>query len=669
MINNNSTPTHSNYISLHNKMTTNPTSIGNADLSSKETINFMGGTSYKLNPLDTLKIVCTSMICGESQYYRSKENNVNKYARYFLFSGFYETVSPNYYFQQIVLNALDFDFEGCVRFASKLRNEYYMRLNSNVLLTKAIHQPNRVQFNKTHPKVLKSVIEEVGCLPTDWTTQYKLLKESGKPIPTIWKRAIASKLEAMTAYHASKYLHGSKTKGKKIAAAKPVRANTDTDDSEPEPEKVPDETIQDAKQKEIEAQEAKRKNLANLVDLIRITHPKPTAVITELIKTGKVEVSDEEQTWEKLRSAGKSWQEINAQIRLPHMALLRNLRNIIEEYALRQDPSAALEEVRELAERLVRGVRNGKQFPFRYFTAYKMLEDEPFCEGNQPSSSRKSKHTPPKKTPVIEHSLKQLDTLHEFKLIMMDALNRCVLESVECIPPMKGRVDSLSDNSGSSRGTLTSEYGSVHVFEIANLSAILTAYRATEGGSVWIFGDRLVEYVVSKEKPILTQLVEVNKIGDGVGGGTETGVWLFWEKCISEKRHLDTVFIYSDMQAGTGGLYVEGRQIAPLKKMGASVDGGSHVDVLKLVELYRERVFPKTNVFSVQVAGYDNSILPDVIYRGAVLSGWTGKEAQLAYEMNEVWDQIEGKSSHTDPFATMWPPEPPEDDAGWINEW
>ena len=611
------------------KMTTTPTSISNADFSSKETINFMGGQSYKLNPLDSLKIVCTSMICGESQYYRPKKSDVRKFSQHFLFDGFYGKEEPMDYFQKIVSNALDFDFEGCLAFVSKLRIDHGMRLNSNVLLTKAVHHPSRVEFNKTNPKVFKTAIEEVGCLPTDWTTQYKLLKESGKPIPTIWKRAIATKLEHMTAYHAAKYLHGSKTKGKKAAEPKkPARANNFPDESDEQPHSDAPEEDQDALQKETEeANEAKRKNLANLVDLIRITHPKPNETITELVKTGKVEVSDDEQTWEKLRSAKKTWQEINAQIRLPHMALLRNLRNIIEEYAIREDLVAAKEDVVELAERLVRGVKNGKQFPFRYFTAYKMLQG-----GKSEQTRRCGKH----KAPSDEN-----ETMSEFKTIVLEGLNRCVLESVECIPPMKGRVDCLSDNSGSSRSTLTSEYGSVRVFEIANLSAILTAYRSTEGGSVWIFGDRLIEYVVTKEKPILKQLEEVNAIGDTVGGGTETGVWLFWEKCILEHRHLDTVFIYSDMQAGTGGLYVDGQQIAPLKQMGAAVDGGSHVDVLKLVEIYRTRVFSKVNVFSVQVAGYDNSILPDIIYRGAVLSGWTGKEAKLAYEMSELWDQIE----------------------------
>ena len=613
-----------------------------------ETTNFMGGNNFKLNPLDSLKVVCTSMICGESQYYRpsSKLKSSNKlklFLTHFLFPEFYsETETSENYFDKIVSDALDYDFEGCVNFVNKLRNEYFMRLNSNFLLTKAIHHPMRVEFNKKNPLVFKNAIESVGCLPTDWTTQYKLLRESGKPIPTIWKRAIADKLQNMTAYHASKYLHGSRTTGKvKVTKNKPTQ-NTPV-------------CIHD-----IDAEETKleRESLANLVDLIRITHPKPTDVITQLVKTGKVEVADDEQTWEKLRSAKKNWQEINSQIRLPHMALLRNLRNILSEYAVRPDTENAIREIELLTEQLVKGVRGGKQFPFRYFSAYKMLKNARLSfNGEMPKRNYRSKklgkkeeesdtqEEEPDKQEVekVEHTPEQIDTFAKMLTIVLSGLNRCILESVECIPPMKGRVDCLSDNSGSSRGGIVSEYGTVNIYEIANLSAILTAYRATEGGSVWIFGDMLEEYVVTKE-PILEQLEKVNNIGNEIGGGTETGVWLFWEKFILNGKQLDTVFIYSDMQAGTGGLFVDGQNKQKLSQMGGAIDD-HYVDVLKLVEIYRERVYSKVNVFSVQVAGYDNTILPDIIYRGAVLAGWTGKEAKLAYEMSELWDRIESESS------------------------
>jgi len=67
-----------------------------------------------------------------------------------------------------------------------------------------------------------------------------------------------------------------------------------------------------------------------LIDLVRLSHAN-NADINELMKTGTLEVEDTEQTWETLRSAGKTWSEILKQIRMPHMALLRNLRGICSE--------------------------------------------------------------------------------------------------------------------------------------------------------------------------------------------------------------------------------------------------------------------------------------------------------------------------------------------------
>ena len=621
------------------------------------TVNFMGGKSFKLNPLQTLRIVSTSMICGENMYYRPNHNEQSIFnerskcssaclSDYVLFPDLYmiEPDNSEDYFTQIIQKALEYDYGGTLEFIQQLRQDYYMRLNSHALVVSAIHHPSRVKFNAEHPNKMKEAIRSACLIPTDWTTQFRLLSASKRPIPTIWKKTIAGMMENMTAYHASKYIHGSKSgnsgnpkpnpkkvqyekpkqvKGRKGKMYYPKRALSQvvppptpgTPEFAYETPNVAAATLCSG----IAEQSTDKMSLANLVDLVRITHPKPTPVIDELIRTAKVKVNDDEQTWEKLRSANKTWFEITEQIRMPHMALLRNLRNIATEFqkAIEEEPAHIekyTQRAEELAKRLISGVKNGKQFPFRYYSAYKMLK--------YASNETMTK-------------------------LFIDALENCLLESVETIPALKGRVDCLTDNSGSSRHGMTSEYGTTNIFEIANLSSILTAYRSTEGGSVWIFGDRIQEYPVSHQIPILKQLDEINDIGEYIGQATETGVWLFWDMAIRTHKKLDTVFIYSDMQAGHGGLYASGNENHHLMgEMGARLTHSGHIDVLCLVKAYRKSVYSKVNVFSVQVAGYDNSIMPDILYRGAILSGWTGKEAKLAYEMTRVWDESEDARDH-----------------------
>lgn len=587
-----------------------------------EVVNFMGGKSFKLTPLDTLRIVSTSMICGENQYYRinNTSNNIRnsnvKLGRYVWFQGFYETSDTSTsYFNRIVNNALDFDFEGTLKFIEQLRTEYMMRLNSHYLMVSAINHPSRAKFNETNPLVMKHAIRSACLIPTDWTTQFQILKATKKPIPTIWKKAIASSLEEMTAYHASKYIHGSKSGNGGIEKKpnpekhKPVKGRNGK--MYYPKRKLPSVITRDGNSSSDEAPD--KMSLANLVDLVRLTHPKPTPVIDELIQNGKVHVEDSAQTWEKLRSANKTWYEITSQIRMPHMALLRNLRNIINEFYDDRgtDPQLLDDRVNELSKLLISGVKNGKQFPFRYYSAYKSLKSF---------------------------------SVSKYGHIFNDALNQCLLESLDTIPELNGYADCLTDNSGSARETLATEYGSVSVYEISNLSAILTALRATKGGSVWVFGDRLKEYKVSREKSIMEQLEEINQLGQCIGSGTETGVWLFWEKALINKSKLDNVFIYSDMQAGYGNLYATDKDRGRLKAAGACIGDMGYIDVLRLVKSYREQVYSKVNVFSIQVAGYDNAILPDILYRGAILSGWTGKEAKLAYEMTKVWDEAEARA-------------------------
>lgn len=573
---------------------------------SAEVVNFMGGVSFKLDPLRSLKIVMTSMICGESQYYRinpqhkcKSAKNDNSIKEHVIFKEMYESdnynsnSTANDYVADIIRDALNYDYEGTLSFIGELRNKFLMRLNPQIILVCALHHPNRVEFNKKNPKALRKIMWECSQIPKDWCTQYELLKQYNKPIPSIWKRGIAKKLENISAYHAVKYINGSKTGNKKNADKK-----TDTDKSS-----------------------NKVSNKVSIIDLIRITHPRGSKnpIIDQIVKTGKFLSEDAAiDTWERLRSQGKTWVQIINTIDIPHMALLRNLRNILQEFTERINEKFEDDSIKEMCldvlASLQCGVIGGKQFPFRYYSAYRALK-----------------------------TAKDLNP--ELLNLGLVCLENCVTISLSTIPALKGRVDCLTDNSASANGTLNSAYGSVKVSEIANLSSLITAFRSEEGGSVWVFGDRLKEYVVDKSKGILEQLEIINDIGSGIGGGTETGVWLFWRYSINNSVKLDNVFIYSDMQAGYSELYASTDQTKDMMELNAisSSKPGyqKYVDVLSLVKTYRERVNNKVNVFSVQVAGYDNVILPDILYRGAILSGWTGKEASMAHEMIKLWDDIE----------------------------
>jgi hypothetical protein len=515
--------------------------------------NFMGGNSYKASPITTLRIVAASAIFGEPQYYRDgihAPKTIRNAATLYEYSIFNSLVKDKAtaadVFTAAIDAALNTDFKATLDLAVELRKEYYMRLNPAVIFVRATEHPNRVAFNEANPGYMKAVGKTIALRPDDVTNQfdyYMFLNKSKNGMPSILKRTWAYALESFSRYQLNKY------KGK------------------------------------------------SLIDLIRISHAN-SEDINELMRTGTLTMADEDRTWEQLKSEGKSWKEILETIDMPHMALLRNLRGIFTEISDR-------EAAKEILAKLKAGVLRGKQFPFRYYSAYRAVKSEG----------------------KVNHSQ-----------MILDALEECLDISVANMPKLKGRVACLSDNSGSAWGTMNSEYGSVTIAEIANLSSLITALQSDEG-EVGVFGDRLSLQSVSKRNGLLTQLTETSYRGKAQGGGTENGIWLFWDKAIREKIHYDTVFIYSDMQAGHGNLY--GNSASQYRDF-IHKRGGSYIDVLALVEKYRQTVNSKVNVFTVQVAGYDNSVLPENLYRGAILGGWTGKEPVFAKAVIDAWDQAEG---------------------------
>ena len=266
----------------------------------------------------------------------------------------------------------------------------------------------------------------------------------------------------------------------------------------------------------------------------------------------------------------------------------RNLRNLLE----RDVPAD------RFITKLIEGVRTGRQLPFRYYSAYKAVE----------------KLAKPQ---------------------VMDALEECMEAAMGSLPHFRGRVASLCDNSGSAWGATTSSMGSMHVAEIANLTGVITG-KAAEEGHVGVFGDRLEMFPIRKRDSVFTTVKRLGKAGQGIGAGTENGIWLFWDAAIREKQRWDHVFVYSDMQAGHGGLYGT--------KAGSYQDyiwskSGQYIDVPKLIAAYRRQVNPDVMVYLVQVAGYADTIVPEYYDRTYILGGWGEGILRFAARMSGLYKQ------------------------------
>lgn len=528
--------------------------------------NFMGGDSYIINPLDTLKMISASSIMGEPSYYRtSKLTNKFKYAidyklkdEEILFKS-YTGKTTEECLVEAIDRALDYDYEEVLKWAVELRNDYFMRLNPQVIMVRAAMHPNRTEFTKNNPgkfdEYNKKVMQRADE-PLSQMAYYMWENKSKNNMPSILKRSWAKKISNLTPYQLAKY-----------------------------------------KNHEI-----------GMIDGVRLCHAH-SPIITELLRTGTYVVDDTKMTWEnyisKNGSTKESWEYVIDNIfnsPKAHMAILRNLRNMAE--------MVDTEHMKKVLATLKEGVLEGKQFPFRYYSAI-----------NNISSN----------SPYIHMIAKTLE--------------ECMDISLDNMPKLKGRTMCLSDNSGSAWGSFTSSYGKVSIADIDNLSSTITACNSEEG-YVGKFGDKLEVIPMFKRRGVLNQATELSKDGGlSVGHSTENGIWLFFKKAIDNKEHWDNIFIYSDMQAGHGGLY--GLENADYFERGYSYSKTkgytNYINVYKLINDYRKLVNPKVNVFCIQTAGYNNALIPEYAYRTNIMYGWTGKELHFADTMIKLWDSIERK--------------------------
>lgn len=309
--------------------------------------------------------------------------------------------------------------------------------------------------------------------------------------------------------------------------------------------------------------------------------------IGDLVR-GDLKLGGEIKTWESIRSGGGSWEE--AIEVMGHMALLRNIRNLLDANV-----------PHELwLKKLVATAAKGQQLPFRYLSAHNANKNAPG--------------------------------------FVLDAIEECLEISVGNLPILYGRSLVLTDNSGSAHSCPISELSSMTVAKIGNLMGVLTG-RISDDGVLGVFGDRLRCVPIRKKASIMDQAHAANEIGKNIGGSTENGIWLALDKAIRDKEHWDNIFIYSDMQAGHGGLY--GKNPADYKQYIWSGRGERYIDVPLLISKYRAKVNSKVNVFLVQIAGYEDTLLPEYYDRTYIIGGWSGSILKFAKRMIDTADQFQ----------------------------
>jgi 60 kDa SS-A/Ro ribonucleoprotein len=265
-----------------------------------------------------------------------------------------------------------------------------------------------------------------------------------------------------------------------------------------------------------------RKTEIMLRDALFLSHPNPEGQ-KDLFNKIANNCLDIPYTWEvELSKAGQEgkdkkevWEELIDSDKVGYMALLRNLRNII-------DANVSKEHIYKVAKRIAdpEQVRRSKQLPFRFLSAYRSLGNEGYPEDDY------------------------IDRPQSAISVFNRALESAVKVSIENIPMFENEnVLIASDVSGSMENPVSPK-SVVELFDIGILMSSLVRYRCASS-TIGIFGDR---WKVLEDLPenVLDTCNEMHSREGEVGYSTNGWKVINW--CIRNNMKFDRVMIFTDCQ-------------------------------------------------------------------------------------------------------------------------
>jgi len=305
----------------------------------------------------------------------------------------------------------------------------------------------------------------------------------------------------------------------------------------------------------------------SLVDAVNLLHPTPVEKNESALKKLIADTLRSTETWEsKISAAGKvgeekkekakeeAWKELILEKKIGYFALLRNLRNILEQApAIVENAANLLIDKNMIEKSLV--------LPFRYLTAINEIE-----------------------------GLSGVDTSDVRKILV--ALNQAVDVSLSNVPKLKGTTLVALDESGSMMGK---------PHEIGGLFAAILV--KTNNADLVLFSDD-ARYI--NINPLDSTLTIAKKItSDPVGSGTN-----FHPIFTESNKAYDRFIILSDMQGWMGN--DDWGYGAPTKAFtDYKARTGANPNVFSFdLQGYGSLQFPRANVY--EIAGFSDKVF-DVI--------------------------------------------------------
>lgn len=316
-------------------------------------------------------------------------------------------------------------------------------------------------------------------------------------------------------------------------------------------------------------------------DAIFVSHPRHDAAgLHKKIIDGTLETP---YTWEtQLSKAGQLgkvkgkaivWRDILESGKLPYMAALRNINNILRENV--NHPSiVTADSIEDLCFLLIKGSKTGKQFPFRYWSAVKAIQ------GNA-----------------------ELDSFMVKKVV--DALDEAMKNCVKSFPVFEGNVFIATDFSGSMNSALN-DRSTITYQEVGMVMSAVLSANPDLNTLVGIFGSTFKQLSIRGDSP-LGAVQHLNDNNNAVGHATNGHLVL--DHLTAKNIQVDHLLFFSDCQFWDSGGW-----------------RGSSSSFDKSLKQYRSKVNKDVVVWLFDLTGYGDSPVNISKDRKTIqIAGWSDR--------------------------------------------
>lgn len=317
-------------------------------------------------------------------------------------------------------------------------------------------------------------------------------------------------------------------------------------------------------------------------------------------------------TWETELSAkgnkAEVWEYMIQSRKLPFMAMLRNLRNMLVTGVSPDVHQLVISRLRD-----PEAIKTSRLFPFRFFSAYEaikvdlevlnQIKNDPTYEPPKPAGKRGLKKRPANKPQkkIIPEIVPTQQLLDEYKAALDISVKLAVENNVDHIP---GKAAIFVDVSGSMGCQISGEKGMgsvVSCMQVGMLMGLMIKHIFDEASIAVFAGPRPPHTRPWIEVPITSDnLLENMQAGLSLASQLDQGVEYFpfdyMETLLEEKKKVDYLFILSDMM------------IAPGNAMPIYGHIQTSWTVSSILEKYRADVNPDFVIVSVNLQGYGKAM-------------------------------------------------------------